>query len=180
MLIFYKAIDFSVLNAGFTIPIVHKEMLFSSLGFSLKRGDRKKVTILIGSEAFSADMVNIMFNEEKYPTHQDLLQIRYAKKSPLAQKLRETFSYTQQLIAQQMQLGKGTRLTGIPEKQKEFLAIYSSPIPDTLLFDCIVNGEFREETSELCSFGEVVAESILDGTDPHADILLKTRVSKIR
>ena len=180
MLIFYKAIDFSVLNAGFTIPIVHKEMLFSSLGFSLKRGDRKKVTILIGSEAFSADMVNIMFNEEKYPTHQDLLQIRYAKKSPLAQKLRETFSYTQQLIAQQMQLGKGTRLTGIPEKQKEFLAIYSSPIPDTLLFDCIVNGEFREETSELCSFGEVVAESILDGTDPHADILLKTRVCKIR
>lgn len=32
MLIFYKPVDYSVLYAGFIIPVVHKEMLFTNIG----------------------------------------------------------------------------------------------------------------------------------------------------
>ena len=180
MLIFYKSIDFSVLNAGFTVPVIHEEMLFSNLGFSLNRGERRKINIVVNGETYSAYIVNIRFDQNKYPTHKDLLQIRYAKNSLLAQRLRTIFFHTEQMIHDQITRGESKRVAGITEDQKEFLAVYSTPISGTILFDCIINEEFREETRELSALGEITAESILDGTDPNADILLKTRVCKLR
>lgn len=179
-MIFYKAVDYSVLNAGFTIPVIHKEMLFSNLGFSLDRGERRSVDIILDGKAYQVDIVNIRFDEEKYPTHKDLLQIRYTKNSPLAQHLRHIFSYTQQMISFQISADGSKRVKGQSENQKEFIAIYSTEIPGTILLETIVNSELREETAELSLYGECVAESILDGTDPKADILLRTKVCKIR
>ena len=180
MLIFYKSVDYSVLHAGLTIPVIHKEMLFSNIGFSLKRGERKKVTIVVDGETYYANMVNILFDAEKYPNHKDILQIRYGKNSPLAQKMRAVFRHTENKIIEEQMRSGSKRLTGISEEQKEFLSIYSTSVSGTILFDCIVNSEFREEIKELSKFGEIAAENILDGTDPKADILLKTKVCKIR
>jgi hypothetical protein len=43
-------------------------------------------------DTYYATLVNQSFDEEKYPQHSDILQVRYGKKSPLAQRLRGLFA----------------------------------------------------------------------------------------
>ena len=180
MLLFYKSVDLSVLTAGLTIPVIHMERLFKELGFTLRRGEKRPVQVSIDGTSYEAVMTNILFDEKKYPTHKDVLQLRYGKNSPLALKLREIFSYTQELIHKtEMEYGH-KKLSHLEENQKEFIAIYSTPVPGTIQFDCILNQEFREEAAELSALGELTAEGILDGTDDRAGILLRTKVCKIR
>ena len=180
MLIFYKSIDKSALTEGFAIPVSFKAQLMDQVGFLLKRGEKRQISIMIDGDPYSAIMTNIQFDEKRYPTHDDLLQIRYSKNSPLAKKLREKFTYTRNLINAQFNATGTTRLSGLAEQDKEFMAIYSTPVAGTIMIDCIRNSEFKEETNELASLPEALAESILDGSDPSSDIVLKTKVCKIR
>ena len=89
MLLFYKNVDYSVLTAGLTIPIQHQESVFNELRFTLEHGQRKQIQILIDGTPYPAQIINIRFDKSKYPTHRDLLQIRYSAKSAVAQKLQE-------------------------------------------------------------------------------------------
>ena len=157
MLLFYKNVNYSVLTAGLTIPIQHQKSVFNELGFTLEHGQRKQIQILIDGTPYPAQIINIRFDKIKYPTHRDLLQIRYSAKSAVAQKLQETFTYS-----------------------KEQIAIYSTQIAGTLLFDCMKIQEFQEESNALKELGESVAEGILDGRDDTAGILIRTKSCKIR
>lgn len=94
MLIFYKAIDSSVLTEGFAIPLTYQKQLLSKLGFTLNRGEKRQIQILLDGQKFTATMTNIQFDEKKYPNHGDLLQIRYGRKSPLRYKLQEKYAHT--------------------------------------------------------------------------------------
>lgn len=98
----------------------------------------------------------------------------------MAQKIRSVFCYTESRVAAERIKSGNKRLRDIPEHEKEFLAIYSTPVQKTIMVDFIVNSEFQEETKELSALGEIAAERILDGTNPNADILLKTHICKIR
>jgi predicted restriction endonuclease len=60
------------------------------------------------------------------------------------------------------------------------MAIYSTDYRGVIMLDCITNTDFQEESKELVSLGESVAERVLDGTDPNSGIVLKTKVCKIR
>ena len=180
MLIFYKSIDQSVLNAGFTIPVIHQEQMYLQMGLHLSRGEKRKIRVIIGASEYDALMTNIQFDESKYPNHKDLLQIRYGKNSPLSQALKTIFSYTGNMIADAIKINGNGRLVGLSEDKKEFLAVYTTNTPGTLLFECIPNVELTEEGLEIASLGELRAEGILDGTDDSAEIILKTKVCKIR
>ena len=178
--VFYKAVDQSVLTEGFTIPLLYQDQLLSGLGFTLARGQKRPICIWIDGTRYSAVMTNIQFNEKRYPNHGDLLQIRYGRKSPIVSKFREIFSYTDSRIAEQKLITGNGRISNLAEDQKEFLSIYSTNIPGELLVECIPNTEFREETTELAALGEKTAEGLLDGTDDTASIYLRTRVCKVR
>ena len=115
MLLFYKNVDYSVLTAGLTIPIQHQESVFSELGFTLERGQRKQIQILIDGTPYPAQIINIRFDKSKYPTHRDLLQIRYSAKSTVAQKLQELFVYSKKQIALQRQYRGNGKLPNIDE-----------------------------------------------------------------
>ena len=180
MLLFYKNVDYSVLTAGLTIPIQHQESVFSELGFMLERGQRKQIQILIDGTPYPAQIINIRFDKSKYPTHKDLLQIRYSAKSAVAQKLQEIFVYSKNQIVSQRQDGKKHRTLDADESQKEHIAIYSTPISGRLCFDCMPIQEFQEESNALKELGESVAEGILDGRDDTAGILIRTKPCKIR
>ena len=180
MLLFYKNVDYSVLTAGLTIPIQHQESVFSELGFMLERGQRKQIQILIDGTPYPAQIINIRFDKSKYPTHKDLLQIRYSAKSAVAQKLQEIFVYSKNQIVSQRQDGKKHRTLDADESQKEHIAIYSTPISGRLCFDCMPIQEFQEESNALKELGESVAEGILDGRDDTAGILIRTKSCKIR
>lgn len=180
MLIFYKAIDRSVLTEGFAIPLTYQKQLLSELGFTLNRGEKREIKVVLDGQKYTATMTNIQFDEKKYPNHGDLLQIRYGRRSPLRYKLQEKYAHTDSLLNEQELLTGTRRITALPEDKKEFLAIYATPVTGELFFDCIVNNEFREETTALAALGERVAEGILDGTDESASISLRTRVCKVR
>lgn len=180
MLLFYKNVDYSVLTAGLTIPIQHQESVFSELGFMLERGQRKQIQILIDGTPYPAQIINIQFDKSKYPTHRDLLQIRYSAKSAVAQKLQELFAYSKEQIALQRQYRGNGKLPYIDEAHQEHIAIYSTHIAGTLLFDCMQIQEFQEESNALKELGESVAEGILDGRDDTAGILIRTKSCKIR
>lgn len=180
MLLFYKNVDYSVLTAGLTIPIQHQESVFSELGFTLERGQRKQIQILIDGSPYPAQIINIRFDKNKYPNHKDLLQIRYSAKSPIAQKLQEIFVYSKNQIVSQRQDSKKLRTLDADESQKEHIAIYSTPISGRLCFDCMPIKEFQEEGNALKELGEPIAEGILDGRDNTAGILIRTKSCKIR
>ena len=180
MLLFYKNVDYSVLTAGLTIPIQHQESVFSELGFTLERGQRKQIQILIDGTPYPAQIINIRFDKSKYPTHRDLLQIRYSAKSAVAQKLQEIFTYSKEQIALQRQYRENGKLPNIDEANQEHIAIYSTQIAGTLLFDCMQIREFQEESNALKELGESVAEGVLDGRDDTAGILIRTKFCKIR
>ena len=180
MLLFYKNVDYSVLTAGLTIPIQHQESVFSELGFTLERGQRKQIQILIDGSPYPAQIINIRFDKNKYPNHKDLLQIRYSAKSPIAQKLQEIFVYSKNQIVSQRQDSKKLRTLDADESQKEHIAIYSAPISGRLCFDCMPIQEFQEEGNALKELGEPIAEGILDGRDNTAGILIRTKSCKIR
>lgn len=180
MLLFYKNVDYSVLTAGLTIPIQHQESVFSELGFTLERGQRKQIQILIDGSPYPAQIINIRFDKNKYPNHKDLLQIRYSAKSPIAQKLQEIFVYSKNQIVSQRQDSRKLRTLDADESQKEHIAIYSTPISGRLCFDCMPIQEFQEEGNALKELGEPIAEGILDGRDNTAGILIRTKSCKIR
>lgn len=180
MLLFYKNVDYSVLTAGLTIPIQHQESVFSELGFTLECGQRKQIQILIDGTPYPAQIINIRFDKSKYQTHRDLLQIRYSAKSAVAQKLQELFTYSKEQIVLQRQYRGNGKLPNIDEAHQEHIAIYSTHIAGTLLFDCMQIQEFQEESNALKELGESVAEGILDGRDDTAGILIRTKSCKIR
>lgn len=180
MLLFYKMIDKSVFTSGFAIPVTYKELLFDNMGISLAHGEKMPIHILIDGEVFKATLMNIGFDQKVHSNHKDILQIRYGAKSPLAIKLRETFAYTETLINNNEKLYSYKWLSSLPENEKEFMSIYSTPTHGVIMLDCITNIDFQEESKELVALGESVAERILDGTDSNSGIILKTKVCKIR
>lgn len=180
MLLFYKAVDKSVLQAGFTIPVVHIQKLFDELGFAILRGQSKHIQIQIDNEVYSVSLASIGFDKNKYPNHQDLLQVRYGHNSDIAIKLKQTFQYTENLIKNNKDVYSAKWLSKLHETEKEFIAVYSTEKTDTLLVECITNEDFCEEIAELSSLRESLAESVLNGKDDSAEIRIKTKCCKIR
>ena len=180
MLIYHKSVDQSVLKAGMTIPTTLHDYLFDQLGFRLDHGESRAIKIRIDNEEYDAVLRNNNFNKDVYSNHTDVLQIRYNKTSKLPERLQEYFSYTQKLLDNRFEETGSRRLSGIDKKNLEYIAIYSTEETGILSFDCIRNQEFQAECHELTNLGEITAESILDGTDETAGILIRTQNTKIR
>lgn len=180
MLIFNKEIDQSALNEGVSIPAAYQRILMDGLGVQLLHGQSRNIKIEIDGEFYDAVLKNQKFDRSKYQGHSDIVQIRYSPGSPIARKMREKFSYTERKIREQKELGEKNKRLRFEEKDKEFIAVYSTDQDDILSFDCICNTEFREEVDAISGLGEMTAEVILERTDPQADIWLRTRACKIR
>ena len=180
MLIFYKAIDKSVFNAGFAIPTSHKEKLFEKLGFEIKRGESKPIQLIINNEEFPATITNINFDKKKYPNHRDILQIRYGRNSKIALKLQEIFHHTKNLIEQNTDIYTAKWLSTLPSSDKEFIAVYAESNDGKITLECIANNEFCDESQEIALLGENMAELVLNGIDTTSDLKITTRTCKVR
>jgi len=180
MLICYKAVDQSVLKEGMTIPITLHDYLFEQLGFQLEHGESRPIKIRIDNEEYDAILRNNNFDKNTYSKHADVLQIRYNRTSKLAERLQEYFAYSQNLLNTRFQETGSRRLSGVDKNDLEYIAIYSTSDIGTLSFDCIRNQDYKAECSELKNLGEITAESILDGTDETAGILIRTQSAKVR
>ena len=180
MFLLSKVVDQSVLREGFSVPLDFQQKLFEKCGFKLERGQKKPIKIDIDGKIFDAVLTNILFDAEKYPSHGDLLQVRYPANGELSKQLQSVFSHTYSKIQSQKIEGLSARVSSWDNSEKEYISVYATPIQDQLYFECITNGELIEESFELKKLDEIVAEQIFETEDLSATVKTVTKNCKVR
>jgi hypothetical protein len=136
--------------------------------------------LLLDGTEYPAILTNIYFDEAKYPTHKELLQIRWTPNSEIAQRLREIFSTSYNyLVVEKEKLTNKKKQLSVPEEMREYLAIYSTVFDDVFAIECITHNDIVETKQEIRNFNELELEQIIQATDTPA-FIEKTKTTKIR
>lgn len=91
MLLLNKSVDWSILNAGVTIPVRFHQTLNAVIGSSIKRGEKRIIKVRLDGKIYGIQLTNIEFDQIKYPDHSDIIQFRWSRNSDFAKKLRQIF-----------------------------------------------------------------------------------------
>lgn len=183
--ILQKTVNWSLLNHGISIPISAWSLFKVINPIILIHGVSKQIKIIIDNEIFDATLVNQNFDKSKYPSHKDIIQIRYSDQSPISQKLRIYFHESYNYFVRQRQLISNTRKQiSLPNDICEFVRLYSTNNPDIFYLECITNHEYRQVADTLSAIPEELYESINDDMfmlkDETATIEEKERIVKYR
>lgn len=136
-LVFKKAVDMSVFKEGLSIPSTVQERLYAAIGHVVRSGESIPVLLKIENETYPATLKNQVFDHNKYPDRVDIVQIRYATNSEVAEKLRSLFSFTMNLVQRYSSENPNTaNHLLIPEGQREYIAVFADD-PGTLRLECI-------------------------------------------
>jgi predicted HNH restriction endonuclease len=178
--IYKKEIDWSALHFGVNIPVSLQNIVYDNIKIKLNKGENKKVKLIVEGEEYPVILTNIYFDETKYPTHKELLQIRWTENSEIAKKLRAIFysSYNYLLVEKQKLTNKKQQLS-VPEEKREYLVIYSTDFDDVFSVECITNNEIQETKAEIHNYNELEIEQILQ-TQDNSTIVQKLKTVKIR
>ena len=183
--ILQKAVDWSLLNDGMTIPVSVCSLLKAWDESILTHGQSKDIKILIGGEFYDAKLKNQNFVQSKWARHKDIIQIRYSRLSPLAVKLRAVFhkSYAY-LFVQKQEMGKSKRQILLPDDQQEYIRLYLTSSPDVLCMECCISSDYQQLAHTLSTIPEEVYEQSDDDkffmADKSASIEEKQRLIKYR
>ncbi|MCL1987634.1 MAG: HNH endonuclease [Firmicutes bacterium] len=178
--IYKKEIDWSVLHLGINIPVNIQKIFHDNLQINLKRGEIRKINILLDGEKYSVKIFNIFFDEKKYPTHKDLLQIRYTPNSDISKRLRDIFANSYNYLAiEKSKLKNKRKPINVPQNQREYIAIYTTPIEDEFYIECITNIEISKAKQEFLKMSENDLEMLL-AKEENSEIIIKTATTKIR
>ena len=178
--IYKKEIDWSALHLGLNIPISLQDIFYQNLKLRLNKGENKKIKLVLDSVEYSVVLTNIAFDKTKYPTHKELLQIRYTPNSEIAKKLREIFNVSNNYlrIEKEKLTNKKKQLT-VPEDFREYIAIYSTVFDDVFSLECITHDEIVETKEIINKFDELEIEQILQTKD-NSTFIEKQKTVKIR
>ena len=86
------SVDLSLLTSGFHKQTEFHQLVYALPGGTLHHGESREIKVLIDGEEFTTKLYNIGFDQNKYPDHPDLLQVRYSPGSPIARKLQSVFA----------------------------------------------------------------------------------------
>ena len=97
--LFRKYVDQSLLKYGLTIPNEYQSVILEKLGFTLNKGEKKTIQIIVQNNTYDATLYNYKFSE----TYSDrtVFQIRYAEGSPLCVRLKDIFSNSFKIISEE-------------------------------------------------------------------------------
>ena len=183
--ILQKAVDWSLLNDGMTIPVSVCSLFKAWDESILTHGQSKDIKIMIDGEFYDAKLKNQNFVQSNWAGHKDVIQIRYGRQSPLAVKLRAVFqkSYAY-LFAQKQELGKSKRQIPLPDDLQEYIRLYLTSSPDVLCMECCSNSDYQQLAHTLSAIPEEVYEQSDDDqffmADKTASIEEKQRLVKFR
>ena len=184
--IFKKEVDWSLLHEGFSIPISIQIHFHEYLNHYLKRGEQKTVKLVIENNQYDVILKNQAFDEKKYPTHKDIIQIRYSPQSPISIKLREVFHNTYKYL-RKIRLHRPTEnysLIKIPEEFKEYISLYSTHSDNEFFVDCITHSDFELTKSFILKHNlteEIYVNTLyFNKTDKMAQIYEKQQLIKLR
>jgi hypothetical protein len=179
--LYKKVVDWSVLNYGINIPVSLQRLFYDSVNFHMSKGDTKKITIVIEGISYPASLTNIYFDERKYPTHKELLQIRYSPNSAIAKKLREIFVSSYNWLSNNRARPENARKQlSVPEGIAEHVAIYSTDSGEIIAFECVTCDEIAEAKQLVQMYDEMELETILNMKDESSGLIEKNKSVKIR
>jgi len=181
--IYKKEVDWSLLHEGFTIPVSFQVRFQEIIGHGLDKGQTKNITLLVENKPFTAQLKNQDFDQSRYPTHKDLLQIRYTRNSLLADILRTIFNSSYEYLKiKRSELGQNNRLIKLPENIREYLVLYTSDSADLFIADCLTIWDLQKEIQVISSYPEEVLEAEINykNVDPSAGLDLRERIVKVR
>jgi len=161
MFLFQKAVDYSTLRQGFTIPVEYFNLLDSIPGGMPAHGETRTIKFIIDGNEFTAQLKNQGFSKETYSTHKDVVQIRYSEGSDLVKYLRAAFCSTWNYIVSTLNNTPNTRIV-IPNDIKEYLSIHTTDLPNVFAAECVTQVQKQEIRDEFNKMDELNFETIHD------------------
>ncbi|MBO5591519.1 MAG: hypothetical protein J5913_00950 [Prevotella sp.] len=183
--IMQKAVDWSLLNDGMTIPVSACAMLHVWDESILTHGTSKDIKVLIDGELYDARLKNQNFEQSNWAGHKDVIQIRYGRQSALAVKLRAVFRKSYEyLYAQKQLIGKSKRQIPLPDNIHEYMRLYLTTRSDVLCMECCADAEYQQLATTLSAVPEEVYETGDDDRffmqDKSASVVQKELLVKYR
>ena len=180
-----KKVDWSLLQDGFAIPLAACSALMEWDESMKIHGQSKEIKILVDGMFYDAKLKNQNFKQHNWVGHKDIIQIRYAKQSPLSKKLREVFWQSYEYIFAKKQLIENkNRQVRLPDNIQEFIRLYTTSSKDVLCIECCTNSDYQQLAETLKNIPEEVYEVNDDDkffmADKYASIEEKQRIVKYR
>ena len=183
--ILQKTVDWSLLNAGMTLPVSLFELFYDWDASTIVHGSKKKIKVLLNNKLYDALLTNVNFKKDEYGNHRDVLQIRYTKTSELAKVLRGIFHASFTYYEKRRALrGESKKQIPQPVDFHEYIKLYFTSNPDVLAFECYTDADYQQLAHTLSSIPEEVYESTDDDqffmTDSSASIKEREQLVKYR
>lgn len=173
-----KQVDWSLLNQGWTFPLATHDLLRANSDMELAIGEKRNVTIQIDGYSFTAQLINLNFDRQKYPEHRELIQIRYTPKSPIAKYFQTIFEKSFNSISAQKAIT--AKKHSVTSDTPEFLCLYATDIRDVFVGEAITANDVTQEAPDIKKFSETEWESSINAIDDSASIIKKTCTIKLR
>lgn len=183
--ILQKTVDWSLLNAGMTLPVSLMKIFGDWDASMIVHGSKKSIKVLLNNKMYDAKLTNVNFQKDKYGKHRDVLQIRYGGSSELAKVLREIFHASFTYYENERKLrGHSKRLISQPIAFHEYIKLYFTSDPNVIALECYTDVDYQQLDKTLRTIPEEVYESTDDDkffmTDSSASIQEREQLVKYR
>ena len=180
--LYRKMVDKSVLHDGLSIPLEYHKLFHLFSPAIIEHGTDTPIKILFDGVLYDAKLKNQAFDQSVWEGHCDVLQIRYAPKSPISQKMRDVFWRTNQYIQEQKALRKPGDRTHIriPDDLKEYLYISATAMENVYAIDYVTANEDVILHNDIKGVSEEMFESndfipLTDSTTGYTEAIRKVR-----
>ena len=175
-----RPVDWSLLTNGFHIPTEFHPLVYAMPGGELHPGAKRGVKIMIDGEVLDARMNNIGFDQQRYPGHPDLLQIRYSPGSLIARKLQSMFTDEFECLKLARENAAPRTQVQLPEEYSSEIVFYATMQANTFIIECNHTADKQVDRQELQQMSELDFETFTPRFDPNAGIKEKTAIQRIR
>ena len=156
-------------------------MVYALPGGTLHHGESREIKVLIDGEEFTTKLYNIGFDQNKYPDHPDLLQVRYSPGSPIARKLQSVFAEDYRYLMASRELAGPRKQIRLPNDNHDEIVFLGTAMPNVFILDCISSEERKKAATEIRQMSELDFENAFEAReDTNAGIREISGIRRIR
>lgn len=175
------SVDLSLLTSGFHIQTEFHQLVYALPGGTLHHGESREIKVLIDGEEFTTKLYNIGFDQNKYPDHPDLLQVRYSPGSPIARKLQSVFAEDYRYLMASRELAGPRKQIRLPNDNHDEIVFLGTAVPNVFILDCISSEERNKAATEIRQMSELDFENAFEAReDANAGIREISGIRRIR
>ena len=175
------SVDLSLLTSGFHIQTEFHQLVYALPGGALHHGESREIKVLIDGEEFTTKLYNIGFDQNKYPDHPDLLQVRYSPGSPIARKLQSVFAEDYRYLMASRELAGPRKQIRLPNDNHDEIVFLGTAMPNVFILDCISSEERKKAATEIRQMSELDFENAFEAReDANAGIREISGIRRIR